>query len=131
MQIDDYSNVEIEIEDDSVDVDPCSPDIELDVPSSESGSYDDDDFVEEVMNEHSQGANHPAFIGRDKLPPNANSDGYIPNGSQELISTISDTSKTFKLYSKDGHDYVLYNGVYYRIDGPGTVTIGGVKYDKI
>lgn len=101
-----------------------------DVSSDSSFSYDDE-FLDEVMNEHHQKSNQVTFCGRDTLPPNANSDGYIPNGTQELTSTISDSTKTFKLYSKDGHDYVLYNGSYYRIDGPGTVTIGGIKYDKI
>ena len=92
-------------------------------------SYDDD-FLEEVMNEHKQKTNLLTFDARDTLPPNANSDGYIPNGSQKLTSTNSDIHETFKLYSKDGHDYVLYNGKYYCIDGSGTVTIGGIKYDK-
>lgn len=92
---------------------------------------DDDDFVNEAMDEYYQETNQMTFGARDTLPPNANSDGYIPNGSQELTSTVSDIHKTFKLYSKNGHDYVLYNGAYYRIDGSGTVTIGGIKYDKI
>lgn len=91
--------------------------------------YDDDDFVNEVMAERD--INPTTFRAHDTLPPNANADGYIPDGSVELTSTISDIQRTFKLYSKDGHDYVLYNGNYYRIDGTGTVTIGGIKYDKI
>lgn len=104
----------------------------LDYMSSEgSFLHDDEDFLDEVMNERHQQSNQVTFCGRDTLPPNANSDGYIPNGTQELTSTIAETTKTFKLYSKGGHDYVLYNGSYYRIDGSGTVTIGGVKYDKI
>lgn len=94
-------------------------------------SHDDEGFLDEIMNEHKQDTNHMTFDSRHILPPNANSDGYIPSGTQELTSTIADTQKTFKLYTKDGHNYVLYNGSYYRIDGSGTVIIGGIKYDKI
>lgn len=101
------------------------------IPNDATLSHDEGDFLDEVINEHKQKTNHMAFEGRDTLPSNANSDGYIPNGTQELTSTIANTQKTFKLYTKDGHDYVLYNGNYYRIDGSGTVTIGGIKYDKI
>ena len=92
---------------------------------------DDDTFLDEVMDEFHQEKTQSTFCGHDLLPPNANSDGYIPNGHQELTSTISEIHKTFKLYSKGGHEYVLYNGRYYQIDGTGTVTIGGIKYDKI
>lgn len=122
MHIDDYL-----IDDD----DPGFVGLEYgDVSSDSSFSYDDE-FLDEVMNEHHQKSNQVTFCGRDTLPPNANSDGYIPNGTQELTSTIAETTKTFKLYSKGGHDYVLYNGSYYRIDGSGTVIIGGIKYNKI
>lgn len=73
-----------------------------------------------------------SFMGKtkDSLPSNANSDGYIPDGSISLTRTISDITDTFKHYRKDGHDFVLYYGNYIRVDGSGTVTIGGVKYDK-
>jgi len=94
-------------------------------------SDEEDSFIDEVMNEYHNKQDHISFCGRDTLPPNANSDGYIPSGHQELTSTISDIHKTFRLYSKGGHDYVLYNGKYYQIDGTGTVTIAGIKYDKI
>ena len=90
---------------------------------------DDDEFLKEVMAERK--ISSITSRGRATLPPNANADGYIPDGSVELTSTISDIPKTFKLYSKDNHAYVLYNGKYYQIDGSGTVTIGGIKYDKI
>lgn len=103
----------------------------FDLEDMSDGTESDDDFVNEIMNEHHQKTGHVTSRGHDTLPPNANSDGYIPNGSQKMTSTNSDTHETFKLYTKDGHDYVLYNGSYYRIDGSGTVTIGGVKYDKI
>ncbi|MBM6673792.1 hypothetical protein [Marseilla massiliensis] len=72
-----------------------------------------------------------SFMGRDTLSPNVHSEGYIPDGRIELTSTIGDVPKTFKLYTKDGHSYVLDHGCYYKIDGPGTVTINGIKYDKI
>lgn len=72
-----------------------------------------------------------SFMSRDTLPPNANADGYIPEGRVDLTSTIGDVSKSFKLYTKDGHSYVLDHGRYYKIDGPGTVTISGIKYDTI
>ena len=72
-----------------------------------------------------------SFMGKDILPSDANSDGYIPDGKVTLTSTIGDLPETFKMYAKDGHSYALYNGHYYRIDGPGTVTINGIKYDKI
>ena len=94
-------------------------------------SDDDNTFIDEAMDEYHNKGDHMTFRGRDTLPSNANSDGYIPNGHQELTSTVSEIHKTFKLYSKGGHDYVLYNGNYYQIDGTGTVTIGGIKYDKI
>lgn len=122
MHIDDYL-----IDDD----DPGFVGLEYGDVSSDGSFSHDDGFLDEVINEHKQKTNHMAFEGRDTLPSNANSDGYIPNGTQELTSTIANTQKTFKLYTKDGHDYVLYNGNYYRIDGSGTVTIGGIKYDKI
>lgn len=70
------------------------------------------------------------FLGKDTLPSGANSDGYIPDGSISLTRTITDKIDTFKHYIKDEHDYVLYNGKYYRVDGYGTVTINGIKYDK-
>lgn len=91
----------------------------------------DDSFTDEVMDEYHHTNNHSTFCGRDTLPPNANSDGYIPKGYKELTSTISKYHNTFKLYYKGGHDYVLYNGKYYQIDGIGTVVIGGIKYNKI
>lgn len=94
--------------------------------------------VQESYHEHSssqinlsQMDDHIAFRGKDDLPPNANSDGYIPDGKVSLNSVISDKTETFKLYNKEGHDYALYHGRYYRIDGSGTVTIGGIKYHKI
>ena len=71
------------------------------------------------------------FMSRNTLPPNSNADGYIPDGKVSLTSTISDLEDTFKLYRKDDHSYALYNGHYYRIDGPGMVTINGIKYNKI
>lgn len=73
-----------------------------------------------------------AFLGKtkDSLPPNANSDGYIPDGTIKLTRTVSDIVDTFKHYRKNGHDYVLYYGNYIRVDGYGTVSIGGVSYDK-
>ncbi len=102
------------------------------IPDNVTDNYqDDEDFLNEVMDEYHHQTDHFTFRGRDTLPPNANSDGYIPSGKQELTTTISDIDKTFKLYTKCGHKYVLYNGAYYQIDGSGTVTIGGVKYDKI
>ena len=94
-------------------------------------SDDEDSFLDEVWDEYHQKNSHTTFQGHDSLPPNANSDGYIPKGQQELTSTISGIHKTFKLYSKGGHEYVLYNGNYYQIDGFGTVTIGGIRFDKI
>jgi hypothetical protein len=70
------------------------------------------------------------FMGKDTLPPNANSDGYIPDGSITLTRTTSDLKEVFRHFRKDGHDYVLYNGSYFRVDGSGTVSIGGISYDK-
>lgn len=73
-----------------------------------------------------------SFMGKtkDSLPSNANSDGYIPDGTIKLTRTISDITDTFKHYRKDGHDFVLYYGNYIRVDGSGTVSIGGISYDK-
>lgn len=79
---------------------------------------------------NSQDGYNVPFMGRDTLPPNANSDGYIPDGSISLNRTISDITDSFKHYTKDGHDYILYHGSYIRVDGSGTVNIGGVSYDK-
>ena len=121
MHIDDYS-----FSDDGLDVSSLIPD---DDDFSIDG--DDDSLIDEAVSEYHQGKYHPTFEAKDTLPHNANADGYIPDGKQELTSTISNSHKTFNLYTKDGHDYVLYNGRYYRIDGVGTVTIGGIKYNKI
>lgn len=106
---------------------------DIDVPSLEfdfDGNFDFDvDGLDGGFDFDSDGI---AFMGntKDSLPSNANSDGYIPDGSISLTRTISDTTDTFKHYKKDGHDFVLYYGNYIRVDGSGTVTIGGVKYDK-
>lgn len=101
-----------------------------------------DDFLFSSKNSDSSMMSQPAswdyglnddnlsFMGRDTLPPNANADGYIPDGRIDLTSTIGDVSKSFKLYTKDGHSYVLDHGQYYKVDGPGTVTINGIRYDK-
>lgn len=89
----------------------------------------DDSFLNETPNSCSDNI---SFLGnKDTLPHNANSDGYIPKGNIELTRTISDKEESFKLFTKDGHKYVLYNGSYYKVDGYGTVTIGSVTYDKI
>ena len=102
------------------------------IDDNDSDLYENEDlFIEEIMNNYHQEQSHIPFRAHDSLPNNANSDGYIPKGNQELTSTISENPKTFKLYSKDGHNYVLYNEKYYQIDGTGTVTIGGTKYDKM
>lgn len=75
--------------------------------------------------------NSPSFMGRDTLPSDANSDGYIPDGKVTLTSTVGDVPETFRMYAKDCHSYALHNGHYYRIDGSGTVKINGIMYDKI
>lgn len=101
-----------------------------------SSHYDDNDIfdnedlvIDEIIKEYHK--NDISFCKHDTLPQDANSDGYIPSGHQELTSTVSDIPKTFELYSKGGHKYVLCSGKYYQIDGTGTVTIGGIRYDKI
>jgi hypothetical protein len=84
------------------------------------------DFVDNDLSYNNpEHGNAISFLG------NANSDGYIPDGTIKLERTISGTTDTFKLFSKDGHDYVLVNGSYIRVDGVGTVTINNIKYDKI
>lgn len=123
MEIEDY------LDDDEMYISDCISDYYGD--SDIGASCDEDSFVDETMDEYYHTNNHRTFCGRDTLPPNANSDGYIPKGYQELTSTISKYHKTFKLYYKGGHDYVLYNGRYFQIDGVGTVVIGGIKYNKI
>ena len=65
------------------------------------------------------------------LPPDNNSDGYISNGKITLERTISGKTDTFKVYNKDGGQFVHEGGKWIRIDGSGTVNIMGVKYDKI
>ena len=65
------------------------------------------------------------------LPPDNNSDGYIPDGKITLERTESGNTDTFKVYNKDGGQYVYEGGKWIRIDGSGTVTIKGVKYDKV
>mgnify|MGYP006916122242 CR=1 FL=1 len=74
-----------------------------------------------------------SFYGKtkDSLPSDANSDGYIHKGNITLTRTVSDSKDTFKHYTKDGHDYVLYYGRYIQVDGNGTVRIGNIKYDKV
>lgn len=87
---------------------------------------DTPDFVDnDFSHNNPEQGNAISFLG------NANSDGYIPDGSIKLERTISGTTDTFKLFSKDGHDYVFVNGSYIRVDGVGTVTINNIKYDKI
>ena len=65
------------------------------------------------------------------LPPDNNSDGYIPDGKVTLERTESGNTDTFKVYNKDGGQYVHEGGKWIRIDGSGTVNIKGIKYDKI
>jgi len=72
-----------------------------------------------------------SFTGKDTKPNGADKDGFIPNGSVKLKSTISDKKEEFKVYKKDGEQYALYNGGYKKISGSGSVNIGGVKFDKI
>ena len=64
------------------------------------------------------------------LPPDNNSDGYIPDGNVILERVESNNTDSFKVYNKDGGRYV-YEGKWIRIDGGGTVNIKGVKYNKI
>lgn len=71
------------------------------------------------------------FCGKDTPPSGANSDGYVPDGSISLTATISDITKSFKHFTKNGQDFILYNGAYIQISGSGTVNIGGIKFDKI
>lgn len=73
--------------------------------------------------------NNLTFKGH--LPPNYDKDGYIPDGSVYLERTVSEDTDKFKVYVKDGGKYVHEGGKWIRIDGNGTVTIKGVKYDKI
>lgn len=65
------------------------------------------------------------------FPPDRNSDGYIPDGSVTLERTESGNTDTFKVYTKDGGQYVHEGGKWIRIDGSGTVNIKGVKYEKV
>lgn len=65
------------------------------------------------------------------LPPNNNSDGYIPDGKITLERTESGNTDTFKVYNKDGNKYIHEGGKWIRIDGCGTMNIKGIKYDKI
>lgn len=65
------------------------------------------------------------------LPPNNNSDGYIPDGKVTLERAESDNADTFNVYNKAGGQYVYEGGKWIRIDGCGTVWIKGVKYEKI
>lgn len=64
------------------------------------------------------------------LPPDNNSDGYIPNGKITLERTESGNTDTFKVYNKNGGQYVHEGGRWIRVDGNGTVNIKGIKYDK-
>jgi hypothetical protein len=75
--------------------------------------------------------NEISFQGKDSLPPNANKDGFSPQGSIELERTISGSTDKFKLFTKDGKKFVLFNGNYIPISGSGTVNINNIKYDKI
>ena len=67
---------------------------------------------------------------RSVLPPDNNSDGYIPDGKVTLERTESGSTNTFNVYSKGSGQYVYEGGKWIRIDGIGTVTINGIKYDK-
>lgn len=64
------------------------------------------------------------------LPPNNNSDQYIPDGKITLERTVSGSTDTFKVYNKDGGQYVYEGGKWIRVDGNGTVNIKGVEYDR-
>ena len=102
-------------------------DLQLDLSNDAENTLIDSPAPLEFEPEH----NSPSFMGRETLPSDANSDGYIPDGKVTLTSTVGDVPETFKMYAKDGHSYALHNGQYYRIDGSGTVTINGIMYDKI
>lgn len=68
---------------------------------------------------------------RGALPPDHNRDGYIPDGKITLERTASGDKDTFKVYYKGGGQYVHEGGKWIRVDGTGTVSIKGVKYDKV
>lgn len=92
------------------------------------------DLISETVSDPSFDSNESYnvnFLGRtkDSLPVNANSDGYIPDGTIELDRQNGRGSETFKLYNKNGNDYVLYYGKYIKISGKDCVNIGGIKYD--
>lgn len=109
--------------------------------SSSSASFDfdfdadfdtDNDFdFDGDFDVSTDSSNNLAFGGRDTLPNNSNSDGKIPDGKISLERTTSGLMDSFKLFRDGGHKFVLYYGKYIQVDGIGTVTIGGIQYNKI
>ena len=91
---------EIDVPDINADVD-ISTDVGSDINIPEADlNYDTPD----------QG-NTLSFQGKDSLPPNANKDGYSPQGSIELERTISGSTDKFKLFTKDGKKFVLFRDI--------------------
>jgi len=113
-----------------INFDISSPDV--DIPEFDFDVSNDTDYQNSFSDNNYYGdTNNISFMGKDTLPPNANADGFIPKGEVILNTTVSDIPNHFKQFVKGTHRYILYNGNYFQIDGGGTVTIGGIKYNKI
>lgn len=72
--------------------------------------------------------NNISFCGKNDLPPDANSDGYIPRGNISLDRSTCNGTEQFKLYTKDNSQFVLYKGNYIKITGHKTIDIGGISF---
>lgn len=87
-------------------------DFDFDMDDSDSGFPELDLISESVSTPALDNSDHynVNFLGRtrDSLPANSNSDGYIPDGTIELDRQNGHGSDTFKLYNKNGSDYILY-----------------------
>lgn len=116
------------------------PDVDFgnaDVPDVDLSNFDfnfDVDFDSEDfdISDYDFGDSDLSFRGiktDSKLPPNANSDGYIPKGKISLERVISGITDKFDLFKKDGAKYVLYGGDYIKISGTSDVVINGIRYN--
>lgn len=87
--------------------------------------------VDQVQSTPQMNASENNISFKGALPPDNDSDGYIPDGKIVLERTESGNTDTFKLYRKEGGLYVYEGGSWIRVDGSGTIKIRGVKYDKV
>lgn len=101
--------------------------------NSELGAYNHDtpeyhDYINQNIHHDVDESSSISFMGKDSLPQDSNSDGFIANGTITLHRDGgSDVTDSFKLYTKGGNNYVLYNKKYIHLTGK-FVKIAGISY---